>query len=84
LCVLSVPMPVRERSLPYPSCKGRVLLENQLNLHGDAKARETIRIRLLVQQFTMENRAAIETVANALIERKTLTKAEINELVKRE
>lgn len=58
------------------------LLEDQLNLHGDAKAREMVRIRLLVEQFTTENRVTIEAVANALIERKTLTEAEIHQILK--
>lgn len=59
------------------------LLENQLNIHGEEKAREMVRIRFLVQQFTMENRAAIEAIANALMEQKTLTEAEIDQLLNR-
>jgi hypothetical protein len=50
---------------------------------AEAKNREMLRIRLLVEQFMMENRAAVEAVANALIERKTLIEAEINQLLNR-
>jgi hypothetical protein len=57
------------------------LLENQLGLHGEDKEREFIRVRLLTQAFVEENRAAIKSVAEALIERKTLTGEEIKQVL---
>jgi ATP-dependent Zn protease len=57
------------------------MLENQLGLHGEEKVREFDRIRLLTQVFVQEHRAVIETVAKALIERKTLTGEAVKQLV---
>lgn len=57
------------------------ILENQLGLHGEEKDREFNRVQLLTQVFVQENRAMIETVAKALIERKTLTGEEVKQLV---
>jgi ATP-dependent Zn protease len=59
------------------------MLENQLNLHGEAKKREFIRIRLLTQQFVQDHRDAITSVAEALIEKKTLTGANIEQIIKK-
>jgi len=58
------------------------ILENQMGLHGDAKNREFMRIRLLTQRFVENNRAAITSVAEALIERKTLTGEDIDHILK--
>lgn len=59
------------------------MLEDQVGLHGEAKNREFIRIRLLTQQFVEDHRAAITSVAEALIERKTLTGEDIEQILKR-
>jgi len=59
------------------------LLENQMGLRGEAKDREMLRIRFLSQQFAAENRVAIRTVAKALMERRTLTGEEINQVLNR-
>jgi len=58
-------------------------LENKLGLHGDAKNREFIRIRLLTQQFVEDHRTAITSVAEALIQRKTLTGDDIKQVLNR-
>jgi len=59
------------------------MLENKLGLHGDAKNREFIRIRLLTQQFVEDHRTAITSVAEALIQRKTLTGDDIKQVLNR-
>ena len=61
------------------------LLENQMGFHGAEKARQFARVQELTQAFIEENRAAIKSVAEALIERKTLTGKgkDINQLLKR-
>lgn len=59
------------------------MLENQLNLHDAAKEREFMRIRLLTQQFVQDHRDAITSVAEALIEKKTLTGADIEQIIKK-
>jgi hypothetical protein len=58
------------------------ILENQMHLHGEAKNREFIRIRLLTQQFVEQHRAEITAVAEALIARKTLTGADVEQIMK--
>jgi ATP-dependent Zn protease len=59
------------------------MLENQLGLHGEAENRELFRIRHLTQQFVEDHRTAITSVAEALIERKTLTGEDVNQILKR-
>ena len=49
------------------------ILEQQMGLQGLEKHRELDRIRLLTQQFVTDNRSAIETIAKALLEKKTLS-----------
>ena len=69
---------------PYEDDLNRLhdILENQMGLHGQAKDREFLRIRLLTQQFVEDNRAAISVVAEALIQRKTLTSEDIEHILK--
>ncbi|SRR5260370_40927090 len=59
------------------------MLENQLGLRGSEKERELVRIRLMTQQLVLENRAAIEAVANALMEEKTLTGEDLQRILDR-
>jgi ATP-dependent Zn protease len=54
----------------------------RLGLHDEAKNREFIRIRLLTQQFVEDHRTAITSMAEALIERKTLTGEDIERILK--
>lgn len=55
----------------------------KLGLVGEAKNREFMRIRLLTQQFVEDHRTEITSVAEALIERKTLTGEDIDQVLKR-
>jgi ATP-dependent Zn protease len=48
----------------------------------ESKDREFLRIRLLTQQFVEDNRETITAVAEALIERKTLTGEDIEHILK--
>ena len=59
------------------------LLENELGLHGAEKARAFMEVQELTQTFIEENRKAIASVAEALIEKKTLTSADIEQIVKK-
>ena len=58
------------------------ILQNKMGLHGEEKDREMSRIKWLTQEFVSTNRAEIEAVAEALIERKTLTGDEIDRIIK--
>jgi len=58
------------------------ILENQMGLHGHVKDREFVRIRMLTQQFVEDNRDAITAVAEVLIQRKTLTGNDIEQILK--
>jgi ATP-dependent Zn protease len=59
------------------------MIEGQMGLHGEDKDRELMRVRRRTQDFVVSNGAAITAVATALMERKTLTGAEIDHLLKR-
>jgi hypothetical protein len=59
------------------------LLENDFGLHGAEKARAFMEVQELTQTFIEENREAITSVAEALIEKKTLTGADIEQIVKK-
>jgi ATP-dependent Zn protease len=54
----------------------------KLGLHGQEKQREFIRMKLRVEEFVNTNRAAITAVATALMTRKILTGAEIDQILK--
>jgi ATP-dependent Zn protease len=53
-----------------------------MGLHDQSKDHEFLRIRLLAQQFVEDNREAITAVAEALIDRKTLTGEESEDILK--
>jgi ATP-dependent Zn protease len=55
---------------------------NQMGLDGEEKQREFTRMRCRVQEFVEANRAAIVAVAEALMEKKTLTGADIDLVLK--
>lgn len=55
---------------------------NNLGLHGEAKERELYRIRWLTQQFVQDHRSEITAVAEALIERKTLSGADVEAILR--
>ena len=58
------------------------MLEKQLGLHGAEKQLAFNRMRLRVQEFVTTNRDAITAVAMGLMERKTLTGKEVNQILK--
>ena len=58
------------------------LLE-KLGLHGPEKTRALMEVQELTQTFIEENREAITSVAEALIEKKTLTGVDIEQIVKK-
>jgi hypothetical protein len=58
------------------------LLE-KLGLHGPGKTRAFMEVQELTQTFIEENREAITSVAEALIEKKTLTGVDIEQIVKK-
>jgi ATP-dependent Zn protease len=60
------------------------LLENQLGLRGPEKEREFVRIRLMTQDLVSKYSTEINAVANALMERNTLTGEELQQILNQE
>lgn len=56
-------------------------LLDQAGLHGQAREQEFLRSRLVTQKMVEKHQAEIEAVANALVERKTLTGTEVRSLI---
>jgi ATP-dependent Zn protease len=57
------------------------MLENQLGLRGPAKQRELDRIRLLTQQFMSNNRSTVKAIAKALMERRSMSGEDVQNVL---
>ena len=58
------------------------MLERQLGLHGEEKEYHFFKMKARVQEFVVTHRAEITAIATALMERKTLTGKEIDQVLK--